>query len=690
MPEDSTAAEADVSAAMSDSDNEYDDLEAPIKDEDDRMVDQNTSPDGVDPNGEPKKKYDPKDPNRPRRKKARRACFACQRAHLTCGDERPCQRCIKRGLADACQDGVRKKAKYLHDAPAEALRPVLGPSYNPTPVTTRSNGNRHTSNSGSEASSTVGTFFSQSNASSFPVYSTSQAPMTTLPESMAFGSQQSPVSPSFPTPGNPQIGGMSVPQVSSPMPNFTAALFDPSNPALFNFNLEGLNFGSQYGAMEFGMLGHMSSGAAETPPRDPLAQQGGDVNFGSAGVFGNGMNQFDKVYEGGIIGDFLGLDTSANGLYSQGNLQHGLPHAYAIAAGPTSLQSPSTENNSPQPTNFGFESSPTMPNYSPAPGTAAQTVTQQRPRPKTSASLAKLGAQSHLGRRQRDPSYIYEMVKEPFPYVGSFHKLITLLQNRFSAGSTLRIAKALSSVRLAFMSCTRTLNRQDLVFMEKTFQRALFEYDEFMHQTPGPTIACRRSGEVVGVNKEFTALSGWTKDVLLGKEPNLNVNLGTINSSSSSSTARGKAGLTTPLLKSMNEQTAAKTAEGQLQPVFIAEIMDEESVIGFFEDFAQLAFNDSRGRVMRKCRLLKYRPPGTTEGGVQEESPPKDSRNTSSILSNRVAKIDGEHGISKLERDGKLECCYTWSIKRDTFDIPMLIVMNFLPCFYLNHNQLAV
>lgn len=26
-----------------------------------------------------------KDPLRPRRKKARRACFACQRAHLTCG-----------------------------------------------------------------------------------------------------------------------------------------------------------------------------------------------------------------------------------------------------------------------------------------------------------------------------------------------------------------------------------------------------------------------------------------------------------------------------------------------------------------------------------------------------------------------------------------------------------------------------
>ena len=33
-------------------------------------------------NGKP----NPKDPLRPRRKKARRACFACQRAHLTCGE----------------------------------------------------------------------------------------------------------------------------------------------------------------------------------------------------------------------------------------------------------------------------------------------------------------------------------------------------------------------------------------------------------------------------------------------------------------------------------------------------------------------------------------------------------------------------------------------------------------------------
>ncbi|KAJ4133265.1 Transcriptional regulator of nonfermentable carbon utilization [Fusarium falciforme] len=109
MPHEMEENGAEVSDVMSENEDE---TETFLKD-DEKMTEQSTTESIT----EVKKKYDPKDPLRPRRKKARRACFACQRAHLTCGDERPCQRCIKRGLADACQDGVRKKAKYLHDAP---------------------------------------------------------------------------------------------------------------------------------------------------------------------------------------------------------------------------------------------------------------------------------------------------------------------------------------------------------------------------------------------------------------------------------------------------------------------------------------------------------------------------------------------------------------------------------------------
>ncbi|ETW80605.1 hypothetical protein HETIRDRAFT_245864, partial [Heterobasidion irregulare TC 32-1] len=62
---------------------------------------------------------DPSDPSGKKdgskKKKASRACVHCQKAHLTCDDSRPCQRCVKRGIADTCTEGHRKRAKYLLD-----------------------------------------------------------------------------------------------------------------------------------------------------------------------------------------------------------------------------------------------------------------------------------------------------------------------------------------------------------------------------------------------------------------------------------------------------------------------------------------------------------------------------------------------------------------------------------------------
>jgi len=64
------------------------------------------------------------------RKKVAKACLACQKSHVTCDDselflftgleiqeglmiERPCTRCVKKGIGQQCTEGVRKKAKYL-------------------------------------------------------------------------------------------------------------------------------------------------------------------------------------------------------------------------------------------------------------------------------------------------------------------------------------------------------------------------------------------------------------------------------------------------------------------------------------------------------------------------------------------------------------------------------------------------
>lgn len=643
--------------------------------------------------GTTKPKLDPKDPLRPRRKKARRACFACQRAHLTCGDERPCQRCIKRGLADACQDGVRKKAKYLHDAPPEALRPVLGPNYNQ--VNNARSNNVPPTTSASDTSPGAGGFFSQPDASpSYSIYNQPNPMPPPIQARLSFASQQSPLSPTFQQQINRQNVMQGLPSAPQPSTDMSM-IFDPSNPALFNFDLEGLNFGNHYGALEFGMLNHMSSGAAETPSKDSISSQGmSTVGFNNGSAFGNNIDQFGQPYSQEMLPDFVGMDgRNTTGIYSN-NLHHSLPHAYAIATGPLSHHSPSTEA-SPGASGIGFESPTTT--YTPS----ATPHPHRPPKRQDSKTLPsqKLGASSVLGKRTRDASSIYDTVHEPYSYTTGFHGLTAFLQKRFSPNKTLRIAKSLASIRPSFISCTKTLNRQDLIFMEKCFQRTLFEYEEFMLNCCTPTLVCRRTGEVAAVNKEFTLLTGWTKDVLLGKEANLNVNTGKSATNSGPSSV-GNSRLATPRIRPM---ILPDGKPNRPQPVFLAELLDDDSVVEFYEDFARLAFGDSRGSVTTKCRLLKYQTKeglvgGSPEqGGVKSAAGSEEKSNggsgsgklkgqsvglgsTMGLIGPKVSQMEGEHGIGVLQRDGKMDCSYCWTVKRDVFDIPMLIVMNFLPC----------
>lgn len=49
-----------------------------------------------------------------RRRKVNQACVFCQRSHMTCDSERPCQRCIKRRIGHLC-----------HDMPGGGLEPEI-------------------------------------------------------------------------------------------------------------------------------------------------------------------------------------------------------------------------------------------------------------------------------------------------------------------------------------------------------------------------------------------------------------------------------------------------------------------------------------------------------------------------------------------------------------------------------------
>ena len=553
-------------------------------------------------------------------------------------------------------------------------------------------------------------FFQQ--ASSYNGFPSGQMP----PPSMHDGSlgngayvNQSPIdtnfnisaSQSMPHPSLSQAPSNSIAGVP---PNYEP-MFDPSNPALFNFDLASMNFGNHYGALEFGMLGHMATGAGETPPSDTGTQRGSighphqyPVSLGS---FNESPSQPHFPYNDPIMSEWPG----GQNIYGPHMHRKDGPHAFAIESNGTAFLSPETSEHTPPA--MKFEESPTMSTsafkHSATSNPLHQPVVKEQPqRRPTQISTPQLKARSQLPvkstKRTRDPSSIYTTVTAPHSYTSGFHSLIAYLQRRFSGSpaKTLTIAKSLASIRPSFIATTKTLNGDDLIFMEKCFQRTLFEYETFIEGVGTPTIVARRTGEIAAVGKEFQILTGWKKDVLLGRSPNLNVNRGgeTGNNSAgpgSGSNTTGRAtGVNTPVRErfGMNDESGEK----KVQPVFLAELLDDDSVAAFYEDFARLAFGDSRGSVMGKGKLLKYR---TKDDQIAQNlryaAQKQDEQSGGSTLARQNSEIgdnpqqkelkkegiSGQKGMQKLgSRDGKVECTYCWTVKRDVFDIPMLIVMN--------------
>ncbi|KAK9323315.1 hypothetical protein V1517DRAFT_106094 [Lipomyces orientalis] len=453
---------------------------------------------------------------RPKRKKASRACFHCQKAHLTCDDARPCQRCVKRGLSATCQDGVRKKAKYLHDAPID-------------PSKLRSIPAKNTSKASSEA----------------------VAAIVTAKEQPAEGT----IDPSS--------------LVSEPVLDESP---DGSDGLFSNFDLSTYDFGSKTANMEFSYLSNM--------------------------IGTNGLHTQETFTTPPSL--------PGSGNLLQGNLGQGYDYGFAevsvrdsnwASRGLASLLS--GNDNSPQ--NSASPPTPTTPgaDHAPRQGSSligevtvppvAQTLPQPIPTTSTNPPLVSPALPSHLAaRRRRDPETVYAAVTQPFSYTPGYHGLIAYLKSRFDRPHLMRVARCMAAFRPSFIACTKTLKEEDLIFMEKCFQRTLLEYEKFISYSGTPTIVWRRTGQVAAVGKEFCILTGWTKEQLLGKR------------------------------------------------TFVVELMDDHSVLEYFEGFSKLAFGDSRGATMMECTLIS--PTGR-----------------------------------------KIPTACTWTIKRDVFDIPMMIVGNFLP-----------
>ena len=596
-------------------------------------------------------------------------------------------------------------------------------------------------------------YYAQTQPQAVDIYSpnSNQSQMPPPMHNPTFTNSQSPISPQFSSGGQQPSPMQTMNQASM---RYNQPLFDPSDPALFNFDISSLNFGNQYGAAEFGMLHHMSTSAYDANGQPGMMNNMGQMQDSFNPQYGD--NQGLLFGQDALINDWHRNQARSNsstttilatpgGTPVVSNLDrqdsmNGMPHGYAIGAGPGSLASASPASqtdhpgmsDSPAPalflnTNQHTQSSPTFTKPLLPQQQQQQQSSQQQPPPPQHPQPQQQPVQPHVAgtdagnqlsyshvlngsrKRPHDADYIYESTTQAYSYTTGFHRLLHYIVHRFGSAKRVRIAKALAAIRPSLITFSQRLTGRDLVFMEVSVQRKLFEYVEFINAYGTPTLITRRDGVVIAASKEFMILTGWRREVLLGKEPNLNVNLG---GGSGATTAPGSGNVSAVRTREGSPKGAGGSADDTIkdgkdglltksphenQPVLIAELMDQDSVVEFYEDYAKLAFNDPAGHACRRGKLLKYRskedvlnatqqqqqqqqpqPQQQRAGGEHEDHPHKERE--ARDRERKDGGIAGEAGINRLgEKEGMVDCMYIWNVRRDIFEVPMLIVMNVSP-----------
>ncbi|KAI8921967.1 hypothetical protein DFJ77DRAFT_516060 [Powellomyces hirtus] len=154
------------------------------------------------------------------------------------------------------------------------------------------------------------------------------------------------------------------------------------------------------------------------------------------------------------------------------------------------------------------------------------------------------------------PTRVYKAVLRPYDYREGFHSLVRYVKGRMEKNDVMRICRALAQFRPSFMAQIMNLSEEDLVFMEKCFQRTIMEFDKLIGFSGTPTAVWRRTGEVALVGKEFSILTQWPREQLLGKK------------------------------------------------TYIYELMDNSSAVDYWEKFSLIAFDNSQQSIMTTCTLM--------------------------------------------------------------------------------------
>ncbi|GAA6044210.1 hypothetical protein JCM8097_004675 [Rhodosporidiobolus ruineniae] len=438
----------------------------------------------------------------PKKKKAGRACAACQKAHLTCDDSRPCARCVKKGCPEECIDGARKKAKYLQEIPDELLhrhgappttgappagglpsaapsdtlgllQPDLSPSSaaQPQPFFDFSATVASSSAPGGSAAA-----YDPSSFLSFPPST------TTATTSIADPSGPSPLTSTSALPPGAGGGGGGLGAFDDLPLNLDLTLgLDTSSGAAA--------FGSEAANLEYAILSSMLNGngfALDVPTPAGGPGPSGLTGLGGMGGLGGGVG--GAGMKSTADGESMLLDPSGSGANGAS-----LPQGGAGGANGT------TPGSAPGGGGGG--------EYGESPASAVQGG---------SGAGAGGGGSGVAGLLTAEEAY--RSVTKPYPYAQSYHYLVKHLKERFEKNDILRIIRALATFRPSLIALQMPLTEEDETFVERTFQRTLVELNKLISFSGTPTVVWRRTGEICLVGTEFCLLTGWKREELVGKK----------------------------------------------------------------------------------------------------------------------------------------------------------------------------
>ncbi|KAJ1943071.1 Transcription factor [Kickxella alabastrina] len=223
-------------------------------------------------------------------------------------------------------------------------------------------------------------------------------------------------------------------------------------------------------------------------------------------------------------------------------------------------------------------------------------------------------------------------ILKPYKYANGYVRMQRFMETNISRSSIIRIFEVLNTFRPTFRSIAQALTDIDLLLVEEGFERLLLDYDNVFNSFGVPACLWRRTGEIYKANREFADLVG------------------------------------VPL---------SYFHEGR---VCIYELMSETSTVNYWEKYGEIAFDATQKAVLTTCVLqtaASIRSMVRTNSAAKRIAP--SSGSGSGFGRRSAAAATHSDQPSPSQPSNPVRCCFSFTLRRDKYKIPLAIAGNFMP-----------